>query len=61
MQIYRKTRRGLGGILVKPLIKTLIYIAAFMIIIFIIGKLDLPKPNKIIKQEIPNEKFKVIK
>ena len=61
MQFYRKTRRGFGGILIKQLIKIFIYIIVLMIIIFLIGNLDLPTPNKIIKQKIPNEKFKVIK
>ena len=61
MQFYRKTRRGFGRILIKPLIKIFIYITVLVIIIFFIGKLDLPTPNKIIKQKIPDEKFKVIK
>ena len=61
MQFYRKTRRSFTGILVKPLIKILVIIAILMIAIFVIGNLELPTPNKIIKQEIPNEKFKVIK
>ena len=61
MQFYRKTRRGFSGILIKPLIKIFIYIIVLMIIIFVIGNLDLPTPNKIIKQKIPNEKFKVVK
>ena len=61
MQFYRKTRRGFGGMLTKSLIKIFISIIALMIIIFLIEKIDLPAPNKIIKQKIPNEKFKVIK
>ena len=61
MQLYRKTRRGFGEMLMKPLIKIFIYIIVLMIIIFLISNLDLPTPNKIIKQKIPNEKFKVIK
>ena len=61
MQFYRKTRRGFGGMLTKSLIKIFIFIIVIMIIIFSIGNLDLPTPNKIIKQKIPNEKFKVIK
>ena len=61
MQLYRKTRRGFGKMLIKPLIKIFVYVVLLMIIIFIVGRLDLPAPNKIIKQEIPNEKFKVIK
>jgi len=61
MQIYRKTRKGFGGTLLKPLAKIFIYIIILMVIIFLIGSLDLPAPNKIIKQKIPDEKFKVIK
>ena len=61
MQFYRKTRKGFGAILIKPLIKIFVLIIVLMIIIFLIGKLDLPAPNKIIKQKISNEKFKVIK
>ena len=57
MQFYRKTRKGF----VKPLAKIFIYIIILMVIIFLIGSLDLPAPNKIIKQKIPDEKFKVIK
>ena len=61
MQFYRKTRRGFGVKLTKLLVKIFIYIIILIIIIFLIGKIDLPTPNKIIKQKIPNEKFKVIK
>ena len=61
MQFYRKTRRGFDGTLLKPLAKIFIYIIILMVIIFLIGSLDLPAPNKIIKQKIPDEKFKVIK
>ena len=61
MQFYQKTRKGFGGTLLKPLAKIFIFVIVLMIIIFSIGNLDLPTPNKIIKQKIPNEKFKVIK
>ena len=61
MEFYRKTRRGSSGILIKPIIKIFICIIVLMIIIFSISNLDLPTPNKIIKQKIPNEQFKVIK
>ena len=61
MQFYRKTRRGSNGTLIKPLIKILIFIIVLETIFFLISNLDLPAPNKIIKQKIPNEKFKVIK
>ena len=61
MQFYQKTRKGFARTLIKSSIKIFIFIIVLMIIIFLIGNLDLPAPNKIIKQKIPNEKFKVIK
>ena len=61
MQIYRKTRRVIGGTLVKQAFKFLILITVLMIIIFLISRLDLPAPSKNIEQKIPNENFKVIK
>ena len=61
MQFYRKTRRGFGGILIRSLAKIFIFAAVLMVIIFLVGKLDLPAPYKTIKQIIPNEKFKIIK
>ena len=61
MQFYRKTRKGFGETLLKPLAKIFINIIILMAIIFLISSLDLPAPNKIIKQKIPNEKLKVIK
>ena len=61
MQSYRKTRRWFGGTLLKPLAKIFIYIIILVVVIFLIGRLDLPAPNKVIKQKISDEKFKVIK
>ena len=61
MQFYRKTRKGFQGAFIKLLIKILAGITILTIIIFVLGKLDLPAPNKLIKQKISNEKFKIIK
>ena len=61
MQLHRKTRQGLFSNLIKLFIKILLPAAVLIIIIFFINQLNLPKPNKIIKQEIPNEKFEVVK
>ena len=61
MQFYRKTRQSFGQKLIKLLIKIFIGIAVLGVIIFFVSNLELPSPNNIIKQEIPNEKFKVIK
>tara|TARA_B100000408_G_C10104828_1_gene143462 strand:- start:88 stop:273 length:186 start_codon:yes stop_codon:yes gene_type:complete len=61
MQFYQKTRRGFGKILIKHLTKIFVFIVILFIFIFVVSKLELPMPNKIIKQKIPNEKFKIIK
>ena len=61
MQLHRKTRQGLFSNLIKLFIKILIPIAILTIIIFFVNQLDFPKPSQIIKQEIPNEKFEVVK
>jgi hypothetical protein len=61
MQFYRKTRKGFSRTLLKPLVRISIYIIIIMVIIFLVGNLNLPAPNKIIKQKIHDEKFKVIK
>lgn len=47
--------------LVKLSIKIFIFTAASIVIIFLISRLDLPTPNKLIKQKIPNEKFTTLK
>ena len=61
MQFYRKTRRSLGGTLGKLAIKFFIFLSLFIVVIFLISELDLPTPNKIIKQEISDDKIKVLK
>jgi len=61
MQINRKTRRGFSGKLIKLSIKLFISISLLIIVILVISRLDLPTPVKSIKQEVPNEKFKVVK
>ena len=61
MQINRKTRRGFSGMLIKLSIKLFISISLLIIVILVISRLDLPTPVKSIKQEVPNEKFKVVK
>ena len=48
MQFYRKTRRGFGEILIKPLIKIFIFIIVLLVIIlFGLGKSMLPTKKMI--------------
>ena len=61
MQINRKTRSVFSGKLIKLSIKLFISISLLIIVILVISRLDLPTPVKSIKQEVPNEKFKVVK
>ena len=61
MQFRRNTSNSLSSGLIRLLIKALILLAIISIVIFILDKMDLPEPNKIIQKKIPNEQFKVVK
>ena len=61
MQFHRKTSNSLSSSLIRLLIKAIIILAVISIVIFILDNIDLPKPNKILQKEIPNEQFKVVK
>ena len=61
MQFHRKTSNSLSSGLIRLLIKAIIILAVISIVIFILDNIDLPKPNKILQKEIPNEQFKGVK
>ena len=61
MQFHRKTSNSLSSGLIRLLIKAIIILAVISIAIFILDKIDLPEPNKILQKKIPNEQFKVVK
>ena len=61
MQFHRKTSNSLSSGLIRLLIKALIILVIISIAIFILDKVDLPEPNKILQKKIPNEQFKVVK
>ena len=61
MQFHRKTSNSLSSGLIRLLIKAIIILAVISIVIFILDKIDLQKPNKILQKKIPNEQFKVVK
>ncbi len=61
MQIYRKTRKGFGSSLSRIGLKLILAFFLILVIFFIVDKIDFPSPNKAIKQNIENEKFKVLK
>ena len=43
------------------IIKTILFVAIFFIEIFLLDKIDMPVPNKLIKQEISNDQLITIK
>ena len=61
MQFHRKTSNSLSSGLIRLLIKALIILVIISIAIFILDKVDLPEPNKILQKKILNEQFKVVK
>ena len=61
MQFHRKTSNSLSSGLIRLSIKVVIILAVISIVIFILDSIDLPEPNKILQEKIPNEQFKVVK
>ena len=61
MQFHRKTSNSLSSGLIRLLIKAIIILAVISIVIFILDKIDLPEPKKILQKKIPNEQFKIVK
>ena len=59
MQFTRKTSysKSIIGLLVKLILIAIV----FIVIIFLLNKLDLPAPKKTIEKIIPNENFKIVK
>ena len=45
----------------KFVIKTVLFSAVFLLAIFLFDKIDMPAPNKLIKQEIGNDKLITLK
>ena len=59
LRLKPKTNRNLiGGSLA---IKTILFVLIFFLGIFLLDKIDLPVPTKLIKQEINNDKLITLK
>ena len=58
MQISRNTSTGKSKVF---LIKTALFLIIIIVAVVMLGKIDLPSPNKEIKKIIPNEKLKIVK
>ena len=61
MQFHRKTSNSLSSGLIRILIKAIIILVIISFAIFILDKIDLHEPKKILRKKIPNEQFKIVK
>ena len=61
MQFYKKTSIGKSYNYTSLILKIVLAILTLSLIIFFLGKINFPAPNKLIKQEIPREYLKIVK
>ena len=61
MQFYKKTSIGKSYNYTSLILKIVLGILILSLIIFFLGKINFPAPNKLIKQEIPRENLKIVK
>ena len=61
MQFYKKTSIGKSYNYTSLILKIVLAILTLSLIIFFLGKINYPAPNKLIKQEIPRENLKIVK
>ena len=61
MQHRFKPRASNRSITSKLLIKTILFTVIFLLAIFLLDKIDMGAPNKLIKQEISNDKLITLK
>ena len=57
MQLRFKPKIDRRSAIIKIVIKTVLFSAVFLLAIFLFDKIDMPAPNKLIKQEISNDKL----
>jgi len=61
MQLRLKPRIDRRSTISKILIKTILVVVIFLFAIFLLDRLEMPVPNKLIKQEISNDKLITLK
>tara|TARA_B100000519_G_scaffold53424_1_gene44307 strand:+ start:177 stop:362 length:186 start_codon:yes stop_codon:yes gene_type:complete len=61
MQFYKKTSIGKSYNYTSLILKIVLATLTLSLIIFFLGKINFPAPNKLIKQEIPRENLKIVK
>ena len=61
MEFQRKNNNSIIGKLRGPLVKITFIIIILLGLIYALGSIDFPAPNKKIEKIIPNENFKIVK
>tara|TARA_Y100000590_G_scaffold380884_1_gene449539 strand:- start:18 stop:203 length:186 start_codon:yes stop_codon:yes gene_type:complete len=61
MQLRLQPRSSRGITNSKLIIKIILFVAIFFLAIFLLDKIKMPTPNKLIKQEISNDKLITVK
>ena len=59
LRLQPRTNRGLTRN--KLIIKTILFVLIFLLAIFLLDKIEIAAPNKLIKQEISNDKLITLK
>ena len=61
MQLGFRPRIDKRLVIRKLVIKTILFAVIFLLAIFLLDKIEIPVPNKLIKQEISNDKLITLK
>ena len=61
MQLGFKPRTDRRSTIIKLVIKTILFSAIFLFAIFLLDRIKMPVPNKLIKYEISNDKLITLK
>jgi len=61
MQLRLKSRTSRNAVNRSLVIKTILFAGVFVIAIFLVDKIEMPIPSKLIKQEISNDKLITLK
>ena len=61
MEFQRKNSNSIVGKLGGPLVKLTLILLILIGLVYALGSIDFPAPNKKIEKIIPNENFKIIK
>jgi hypothetical protein len=61
MQFSQNTSISKSGRYLRLFIKAILVLTIIIVTIVLLGKIDLPSPNKEIEKAIPNAKLKIVK